>query len=291
MADDQNQKSSAYGGRAGAETSFRRTWDREAYAAKAAARETTERAEGKARYEAKLAGKKYHAPPASSSSRHQHSVTSDKKTGGETSGPLKREGGGGGGEDGLIDARSQRLDVTSQIGKTHILTGAQASLTGRRGRGAGFYCEDCDLTFKDNLQWVDHLNSRSHFIHSGQNNNTAEVRRATLMEVRERLLYLREKQIRLEQERKLTADVILEERLKSREEELEKERQMRREKRRERRQRGKEASNNHHHHHHHQGAVKVEDHVSGALDSQMAVEGDVNMASMMGFQGFGTTKT
>ena len=288
MADSQDQKASAYGGRAGAETSFRRTWDREAYAAKAVARESTERAEGKARYEAKLAGKKYHTPPPSSTSSHHHSISSDKKTGGGAGGLLKREGGGG--ENGLIDARSQRLDVTSQIGKTHILTGAQASLTGRRGRGAGFYCEDCDLTFKDNLQWVDHLNSRSHLIHSGNDNSTggAEVRRATLMEVRERLLYLKEKQIRLEQERKLTADVILEERLKIREEELEKERQIRREKRRERRQRGKEADHNNNHH---QGGVKVEDHISGALDGQMTAEEDVDMASLMGFHGFGTTKT
>ena len=64
---------------------------------------------------------------------------------------------------------------------------AGASL-GKRGRGAGFYCGDCDLTFKDNLQFVDHLNSRQHLVATGQ---SGEVRRASVGEVRERLAWLK----------------------------------------------------------------------------------------------------
>ncbi|KAI9832128.1 MAG: hypothetical protein M1838_005678, partial [Thelocarpon superellum] len=131
-------------------TSFRRTWDRDEYAAKAAARETKERAEGAARYEAKCAGKKYYGPPSSSS-----------------------------GDNALVEARRARLDVAAQVGKVQMLTGAMASVTGKRGRGAGFYCEACDLTFKDNLQWVEHLNSRQHALNTGM---SGEVKRAGVEE-------------------------------------------------------------------------------------------------------------
>ncbi|KAF4624452.1 hypothetical protein G7Y89_g13721 [Cudoniella acicularis] len=44
------------------DTDFRRKFDRAEYAAKAASREASEKEEAKARYEAKLAGKKYYAP-------------------------------------------------------------------------------------------------------------------------------------------------------------------------------------------------------------------------------------
>ncbi|PHH86550.1 hypothetical protein CDD83_10074 [Cordyceps sp. RAO-2017] len=60
MADGQKSKS-AYGAPAG-DTDFRRTWDLDEYAARAKEREAKEREEGKARYEARLAGKKYHKP-------------------------------------------------------------------------------------------------------------------------------------------------------------------------------------------------------------------------------------
>src|SRR4051812_32911730 len=42
------------------DTDFRKTWDRSEYAARAADHENKQKEESKARYEAKLAGKKYH---------------------------------------------------------------------------------------------------------------------------------------------------------------------------------------------------------------------------------------
>ena len=56
-----SDKKSAYGTPA-TDTSFRKTFDRAEYAAKAAEKEAAEKEERKARYEAKLAGKKYYAP-------------------------------------------------------------------------------------------------------------------------------------------------------------------------------------------------------------------------------------
>jgi len=154
MAD---RKSGAYGTKGG-DTDFRKTWDREEYAAKAADREQKVKEEGKARYEAAIAGKKY----------------------------VKRAGTPEDAKD--VEARKARLDVSAQIGKTMLVPAGSA--IGKRGKGAGFYCDACDLTYKDNLQFVEHLNSKQHMVASGQ---TGEVQRATLQDVIDRFEYLKRK--------------------------------------------------------------------------------------------------
>lgn len=180
------------------DTSFRKTWDRTEYAAKAAAREATVKTEGAARAEAKAQGKKYFA---------RASTPPDAK---ET------------------ESRTARLDVSNNVGKTTLVPAGAA--TGKRGRGAGFYCGDCDLTFKDNLQFVEHLNSKQHQVNTGQ---TGEVRRATLEEVKERLEWLSRKK---REEREGVGDVVdLGRRLEVRKEVEEREREEKRAKRREKR--------------------------------------------------------
>lgn len=174
------------------DTDFRRKFNREEYAQKAAEREASEKEERKARYEAKLLGKKYHTP----------------LTGSET----------------LTQARASRLDVSSNVGKTILMPAGAA--TGKRGRGAGFYCADCDLTFKDNLQWVEHENSMGHLRAIGQ---TGEVKRSSTEEVRQRIELIWE---RLEEERRGDGKTLVE-RLEIRKEEEEKIREERRVKRRE----------------------------------------------------------
>ncbi|KAL8947182.1 MAG: hypothetical protein Q9222_006507 [Ikaeria aurantiellina] len=180
------------------DTAFRKTWDRAEYAQKAAEREASVKEKSKARAEAKALGKKYYPRP---------STPPDAK---ETV------------------SRQTRLDVSANVGKTTLVP-AGAS-TGKRGRGAGFYCQDCDLTFKDNLQFVDHLNSKQHLSNTGQ---SGEVRRATLEEVRERLEWLVQK--KKEEAEAVEKVVDLDQRLEKREEELEREREEKRRKRREKR--------------------------------------------------------
>ena len=105
------------------------------------------------------------------------------------------------------------------------------SAVGKRGKGAGFYCAECDLTYKDNLQFVDHLNSRQHLVAVGE---TGEVRRVGVQEVRERLAWLGRR--REEERRRGEGEgVDLKRRLEVRGEEDEREREERRRKRRERR--------------------------------------------------------
>lgn len=162
-------KAGAYGAPAG-DTDFRKTWDREEYAQKAKEREARIKEEGKAKYEAAIAGKKY---------IRRASTPPDAKD---------------------TEARKARLDVSAQIGKTMLVPAGSA--VGKRGKGAGFYCDACDLTFKDNLQFVEHLNSRQHLVATGQ---TGEVKRATLEDVKERLAWLKRK--RDEEKEKETLDL------------------------------------------------------------------------------------
>jgi U4/U6.U5 tri-snRNP component SNU23 len=227
-----DQKKSAYGN-ASSDTSFRRTWDRTEAAAAAAIREQKERIEGKERYEAKLAGKKYvreKTPPDASTT----------------------------------SSRAKRLDVTAQLGKT-LLVPASAAV-GKRGRGAGFYCQDCDLTFKDNLQWVDHLNSRQHLVSVGE---SGLVARATLDMVKERLEFLKKRR----EEEKQGQVVNLGERLAIRKEREDREREAKRQRRKEARRLQKEAEEK-----------------RNAPDEDMKDEDNLKMESMMGFGGFVSTK-
>lgn len=184
------------------DTDFRRTWDRAEYEAKAKKEQDTNKEEAKARYEAKLEGKKWHKPVDLSS----------------------------------LDAttsRGSRLDVASMVGKSILVPAGSA--VGKRGKGAGFYCEACDLTYKDNMQYIEHLNSKQHLINTGQ---SGEVKRATLQDVRDRIELLKARKREAEEEERMAAEVNVGERIKVAEEVEAKEREERRRKRNEKRRAG-----------------------------------------------------
>ncbi|KAI9729798.1 MAG: hypothetical protein M1818_008375 [Claussenomyces sp. TS43310] len=225
------------------DTDFRKKYNREEYAEKARAREASEKEESRLRYEAKAAGKKYHGPPAAA-----------------------------GEETKLTEARRQRLDVASNVGKTMLLP-AGAATTGKRGRGAGFYCAACDLTFKDNVQWVEHENSMQHLRAIGQ---SGDVRRADAAEVRARvdLIWQRLAEERSEQLR------TLDERLELQRELTDKEREDRRRKRLELARRRREERER-------EVLVKRE------YGQDVRIEGEHeedDMMASMGIVGFGTSK-
>jgi len=192
----------AYGAQVGGgDTDFRTKRNREEYAAQAVEREAKEKEESKARYEAKQAGRKY---------VRRASTPEDAK---ET------------------EARETRLDVGQMVGK-QTLVPAGASI-GKKGKGAGFYCKDCDLTYKDSLQWIEHLNSKQHLLATGE---TGDVKRATLSDVKERLAWLKRK--RDEEQAQETVD--LQTRLESRREEDNAERAAKRQRRNEKRRKTKD---------------------------------------------------
>ena len=196
------RKEGAYGKAAASDTDFRKTWDADEYAAKAKAKDDARREEAKLRYEAKLEGKTYHkyVDPATLSS---------------------------------TSARGSRLDVASMVGKSTMVPAGSG--VGKRGRGAGFYCEACDLTYKDNVQYIEHLNSKGHLVNTGQ---SGEVARATVQDVRDKIdeLIVR-KRMKEEEDRRL-GEVDVQARIKGAEERDEKERAERRAKRNEKRRKG-----------------------------------------------------
>ncbi|KAK4569414.1 U4/U6.U5 snRNP associated protein [Recurvomyces mirabilis] len=191
----------AYGASSSNDTSFRKTWDRSEYAAKAADRDQKIKEEGKARHQAALEGKKYH---------RRASTPEDTKD---------------------TEARSARLNVAEKVGKTQIIVAGAGQ--GKRGKSAGFYCEACDLTYKDNLQFVEHLNSRQHLVATGE---SGEVRRATLGEVKDRFEYLKRKR----EEEKAREVVDLGSRIEVARDQEEREREEKRRKRNEKRRKTKD---------------------------------------------------
>ncbi|PHH71689.1 hypothetical protein CDD80_5065 [Ophiocordyceps camponoti-rufipedis] len=204
MADP--HKRSAYGAPAD-DTDFRKTYDLDEYAAKAREREAREKVEARARYEARLAGKKH---------------PTMTPTGNET----------------FATARRTTLDVASQVGKKQLVPAGAG--VGRRGRSAGFYCEACDLTFKDNKQLVEHHNSTQHLLRTGQK---PHVQRATAAEVRARIdmLVARQEELRRDDATNLTERLRLrgeeqrradEEKRRKRREEVEARRKQREEEKR-----------------------------------------------------------
>ncbi|KAK5084816.1 hypothetical protein LTR05_005895 [Lithohypha guttulata] len=195
------ERKSAYGAPA-SDTDFRRTWDREAYAAKAKAEDEKRKEESKARYEAKLEGKKW----------HKHVDMSELDT---------------------TSARASRLDIASMVGKTTIIPASAG--VGRRGKGAGFYCEACDLTYKDNVQYIEHLNSKQHLINTGQ---SGEVKRATLQDVKDRIELLKARKRQREEEERKLGELDIGARIQKAEEVEMAERDEKRRKRNEKRRKG-----------------------------------------------------
>eukprot|EP00842_Homolaphlyctis_polyrhiza_P000543 jgi/Hompol1/148/HPOL_003931-RA len=78
----------------------------------------------------------------------------------------------------LIKAREGDLGFESAIGKTTVVQTAD-------GTQPGFHCEICDRTYKDNLSYLDHINSVQHLHAMG---HTLRTDRSTVEQVRARLM-------------------------------------------------------------------------------------------------------
>ena len=179
--------------------SQRRTWDHEEAERKYAERLAREKAEAK---ELKL--KKAHGgklpPPASTSTN-------------------------------TVQARTEAIIKREELhGKRELV--APLLSRGNKGKSAGFYCETCDLTFKDSLSYLDHLNSSQHYRKLGI---SGRVERATLEEVQNRLAWLRE--VKIEREREAGEGLDLMKRVAERKRLEEEDRKRRREKKKAQRRR------------------------------------------------------
>ncbi|KAF7725764.1 zinc finger, matrin-type 2 [Apophysomyces ossiformis] len=156
----------------------------------------------------------------------------------------------------LLRSREEKLPLDVNVGKTVVV---QGGASGEAARQPGFYCKVCDLVVKDNVNYLDHINGRKHQLNMGI---SMKVERSTVDSVKERLAMLKRK--REEPKKEYDLDTRLDE-LKRQEEE---EKRRRKEKKRQKKE-----------------AKKKKNETS----TEPPPEGD-DMAKMMGFAGFGSSK-
>ncbi|KAG5519950.1 hypothetical protein PMAC_000227 [Pneumocystis sp. 'macacae'] len=157
----------------------------------------------------------------------------------------------------IVEARD-KLNLEENLNKT-VLVPYGASI-GRRGKGAGYYCEVCDETYKDSNSWIDHLNSKQHL---RATNQTLRQDRATLDDVRKRLIWLKQKIV----DEKKHVEFSLSQRISERQAIEEEERREKKEKKK----------------------IRLKEKQLNIKKDLVPVENDT-IAQMMGFRNFGSTK-
>jgi U4/U6.U5 tri-snRNP component SNU23 len=150
-------------------------------------------------------------------------------------------------------------ELLDKLHKPQLVAAALATKT--RGKGVGFYCEACNETFKDNLSYIGHLSLQQHLrnvkLDEGER-ESEEEEEITLADVTARLLMLKELKWAKESRKEGKYDVEM--KIKQEEDE----RLVKRRKRKEKKQQAKQTT-----------TEEEPDHV----------------AAMMGFNGFGSSKT
>ncbi|KAG0266910.1 zinc finger, matrin-type 2 [Mortierella polycephala] len=156
-------------------------------------------------------------------------------------------------EEDIAAAKSERLILESAVGKTQVVQG------GPTGRAPGFYCKVCDCVLKDSTAYMDHKNGKKHLKNLGV--NTKAVRE----EVTDVIAKLESMKRKAEEPKKDKYD------LDARLEEVKRQEDRERTERRERKKQKKNEKK--------------------APDTFADDGMDPAMAAMMGFSGFGSSKS
>ncbi|KAI9253370.1 hypothetical protein BDA99DRAFT_519600 [Phascolomyces articulosus] len=161
----------------------------------------------------------------------------------------------------LMKMRENRLSLDSNLGKIQVV---QGGASGEASRQPGFYCKACDIVVKDSVNYLDHINGRKHQQNVGVQ---LKVERASVSSVKDRLAMLKRKKEAPEEE-----EYDLDSRVASLKQQEEEEKRQRKERKRQKKEAKKKK---HSKEHEGEGEGEEED----------------EMAKMMGFSGFGTSKT
>lgn len=91
-----------------------------------------------------------------------------------------------GSERAFLKAREVRVDLESKVGKTQVINQSELE----RGAGAGYFCETCSCLLKDSISYLDHINGKKHLRALGF---SMRVERAGVDKVKEKLESLKRK--------------------------------------------------------------------------------------------------
>ncbi|GMT21044.1 hypothetical protein PFISCL1PPCAC_12341, partial [Pristionchus fissidentatus] len=150
----------------------------------------------------------------------------------------------------LLQSRDYKVDLESKIGKAVVINKATPS-----AETGGYYCDVCDCTVKDSINFLDHINGKNHQKNMGM---SMKVKKSTVEEVKERLLVkkIEREQARFEANAEEQAEDVKEEEARLADHK----------------------------------AVKRENRKRKKEKEDAAEEMDPEMAAMMGFGGFGGSK-
>ena len=263
----------------------RRTWDVEAYEKKA-----------KARQEAAANGEL----PRKEETDVARSAKSDEK---EEFVPAERGASGPeGSKRAFLKARQGKVDVDSKVGTSEMVSveAAAAISTGSAGdqakagdgvvkTGIGWHCKVCDCFLKDSHTYLDHINGKKHQRKLGY---SMRVERSTKEQLLHRLKNLTKEKAQKDKEKEAELNCFANESdydkiVRSKDEELHRLKEERRRRRKEKKKQHAEGK---------QTAFEEKEEEKNERNEEKGEEGedagvDPALAAMMGFSGFGSSKS
>ncbi|KAJ1961692.1 U4/U6.U5 snRNP associated protein, partial [Dipsacomyces acuminosporus] len=88
----------------------------------------------------------------------------------------------------LLQARKHAINLDEMVGKVQVVQSSSSA-----SKQPGFYCKVCDVTVKDSLSYLDHINGRNH---QRMLNRSMKVAAETLEDVKAKLESLRKQKLR-----------------------------------------------------------------------------------------------